>query len=134
VWGGDQTPLWEIEIDDPRRPGETLGAVKLRRGAVATSSVLGRRWMTARGTQHHLIDPRTGQPSDSDVLQCSVAGERAAESEVAAKTVCLMGSGPGLAWLAQASPGSDALVLTRDGALKLHRSASPGSGREWKGA
>ncbi|WP_276355275.1 FAD:protein FMN transferase [Cohnella caldifontis] len=134
VWGDADTPEWEIEIDDSRQPGETISAVSLRNGAVATSSVLGRRWMTKQGPRHHLIDPRTGKPAETDVLQCTVAGRWAAECEIAAKTVCLLGSQEGLRWLAHASPDSDALVMTRDGGLKLHRSASPGSGRVWKGA
>jgi FAD:protein FMN transferase len=133
TWGDSGSPVWEIEIDDPRQPGTALSVVCLRNGAVATSSVLGRSWQTGEGRQHHLIDPRTGKPSDSDVLQCTVAGDKASESEIAAKTVCLLGSQEGMNWLARACPGSDALILIRDGSVRLLRSPSTNADRQWKG-
>ena len=47
-----------------RQPGQTI---VLRDGGLATSSRCGRRWMTAAGPQHHLLDPRTGQPAPTPV-------------------------------------------------------------------
>lgn len=42
-------------------------------GAVATSGTAKRRWGNGRGKDaHHLIDPRTGRPSRSDVEQATV--------------------------------------------------------------
>ncbi|WP_219640931.1 FAD:protein FMN transferase [Cohnella sp. CFH 77786] len=133
VWGGTDAPRWEIEIEDPRRPGTALGVVALRSGAVATSGVLRRSWNTREGRRHHLIDPRTGSPADSDVLQCTVSGVDAAEAEIAAKTVCLLGSGEGAEWLGRACPGSDAFILLRNGSIRLLRSPSADAGRKWKG-
>ncbi|WP_164472892.1 FAD:protein FMN transferase [Cohnella candidum] len=134
VWGNADSPDWEIEIDDPREPGACLSVAALRKGAVATSSVLGRSWQTAEGRKHHLIDPRTGKPSESDVLQCTVAGDTAVESEIAAKTVCMLGSKEGAEWLREACPRSDAFLLTRDGERKLLRSDVYAAGtRNWKG-
>lgn len=130
VWGGAMDPDWEIDVADPRQPDLSLGTVRLGSGAVATSSVLGRSWHTAQGRRHHLIDPRTGEPSDSDVLQCTVSGTRTAKAEVAAKTVCMMGSEAGLSWLARAMPDCDALLLTRDGSVQLHKSRSAQAERQ----
>ena len=55
---GGQAPAgeWHLGIGDDH-------AIGLTEGAVATSSSLQRRWRTAEGEAHHIIDPRTGQPA-----------------------------------------------------------------------
>ena len=53
----------------------------------ATSGTWQRRW----GKAHHLIDPRTGRPSESPIPQVSVVAATALEAEVKAKTALLSG-------------------------------------------
>jgi thiamine biosynthesis lipoprotein len=62
-------------------------AVGLRDQGAATSSVLRRRW----GDLHHLIDPRTGLPSQSGLQEVSVIARTALEAEVIAKAALLAG-------------------------------------------
>ena len=50
----------------PRRTPERSPSVGIRRGAVATSTTLRRRWRSGDELRHHLIDPTTGLPSWSD--------------------------------------------------------------------
>src|SRR6266849_4474264 len=65
--------------------------VMLRDQGAATSSVRRRRW----GGVHHLIDPRTGLPSQSGLEEVSVVAATGCDAEVVAKTALLLG--PGLA-------------------------------------
>jgi thiamine biosynthesis lipoprotein len=80
---------WEIELDhhlaDPAR-------VNVLDGAIATSSTLRRRWRTAEGPAHHVIDPRTGRPSTGPVVACSVLAAEAWWAEALA-TSLLVGWG-----------------------------------------
>ena len=75
---------WPIAIDGI---GETV--VALQHGALATSSVLRRRWVVDRSERHHLIDPRTGMPSSGPIVQASVAARSCGAAEVAAKMAVL---------------------------------------------
>jgi thiamine biosynthesis lipoprotein len=75
---------WSVAIDGPR---ETVVAV--RQGALATSSVLRRRWQVNGEGRHHLLDPRTGLPSTGPIVQASVAAATCAAAEVAAKMAVL---------------------------------------------
>jgi thiamine biosynthesis lipoprotein len=59
----------------------------LRDQGAATSSVRRRRWADA----HHLIDPRTGLPSNSGLEEVSVVASTGSEAEVIAKTALLAG-------------------------------------------
>jgi FAD:protein FMN transferase len=71
----------------------------LGQGGVATSGRDFRRWEAGSDEAHHLIDPRTGAPSTSEVLTATVVADTAVTAEVAAKVVVLLGASEGLAWL-----------------------------------
>lgn len=91
----------------PEGPGWPVGfggtTVLLRDGGAATSGTAGRRW--GEGL-HHLIDPRTGAPADSDLVEVSVLAATATEAEVLAKTALLLGSIDGAALLDRRARGS----------------------------
>jgi thiamine biosynthesis lipoprotein len=76
---------WTVAIDDA--PAETV--VALRQGALATSSVLHRRWVVNGAERHHLLDPRTGLPATGPIVQASVAAATCGQAEVAAKMAIL---------------------------------------------
>jgi thiamine biosynthesis lipoprotein len=82
---------WTIVIEHPGcdRP---IARVGLSDGAVATSTTLRRRWLAARGVNHHVIDPSTGLPSESDLTLASVVAAEGWLAEVLAKAVLLRGS------------------------------------------
>lgn len=75
---------WQVAIDGP---WETVVAV--RQGALATSSVLRRRWRVNGAERHHLLDPRTGMPATGPIVQASVAAASCGQAEVAAKMALL---------------------------------------------
>lgn len=112
---------WPIGVADPR-PAPTgflahpplLGVIWLARGGVATSGRDVRRWRRGDEVQHHLIDPRTGQPARTDILTVTVVAPSAYEAEIAAKVVFILGSQEGLAWL-EKRPGTAGLVVREDG-------------------
>jgi thiamine biosynthesis lipoprotein len=105
---------WPIAIADPRGRRDALDLVVLRGGGIATSGRDFRRWKRSGLEQHHLIDPRTGAPSRTDVLSATVIAPRALDAEIAAKRVLLDGSRRGLAWI-ESHPELAALIVRDDG-------------------
>lgn len=85
---------WPILVE-----GAGSRVVTLPSGALATSSILNRRWRIGSEEMHHLLDPRTGLPSTSGVVLASVAAGSCTEAEVAAKTALLAGRAAGQAFL-----------------------------------
>jgi thiamine biosynthesis lipoprotein len=123
--GGDITviglphgaPGWSIGLEDPRQPGRDLTTFMISSGSVATSSVAKRQWRQNGALQHHIIDPRTGQPADTPWLSVTVLAPTAVEAEAFAKA-CLIG-GPDMApGLAANRPGMGYLAVNRDGRLQ----------------
>jgi thiamine biosynthesis lipoprotein len=86
--GGD----WSIAIQDPAGGELPKAVIRLRSGAVATSSIAINRWRDAQDRLvHHLIDPRTGEPGGDGLLSVTVAGPDPAWAEVWSKTLFLAG-------------------------------------------
>jgi thiamine biosynthesis lipoprotein len=67
-------------------PGVTL---ELTRGAIATTGRDRRRWLRGGEEMHHVIDPDTGRPAATDLLQVTVVALTAAEAEILAKAAFL---------------------------------------------
>ena len=74
------------------------GDVRIVRGALATSGTDRRHWRRGGIVQHHLIDPRTGRPSDSRWTLVTACGENCVAADVAAKAAFLLGD-DGPDWL-----------------------------------
>jgi thiamine biosynthesis lipoprotein len=78
----------EIAVEDPHDATAEILRLRLSGGAVATSSVTLRSWGP---DLHHLIDPRTGLPARTGVLQATVWAKTCAQAEVASKWALLDG-------------------------------------------
>jgi thiamine biosynthesis lipoprotein len=87
---------WEIGIENPFDWNSNLGIIHLDSGGVATSGKEYHRWMRNGIIQHHIIDPRTGFPAETDVLTATVIAPTVMEAEAMAKFVLISGSQAGL--------------------------------------
>jgi len=70
--------------------------------AIATSGRDQRQWRRGDGSNaHHIIDPRTSAPSQSDVIRASVIAPTLVAADIAARTLVILGHQAGFAWLSQ---------------------------------
>jgi thiamine biosynthesis lipoprotein len=83
---------WSVELEDPRDPARALQILRVGPGAVATSSITKRRWRQGDQSRHHLIDPRSLQPAETDWLSVTVIAPHATTAEVFAKALLIAGS------------------------------------------
>ncbi len=102
---------WPVDMADPFHPGKSLGLLMLGRCGVATSGRDYRRWQQDSTWRHHIIDPRSGLPADTDVMSATVIAPNLLEAETAAKTALILGSGAGLDWLEARESLAGALLL-----------------------
>lgn len=84
------------------------------KGGVATSGRDYRRWQKNGVWQHHIIDPRSGDPAFTDVVTATVIAPTAQSAEMAAKAVLIQGGVQGIAWL-EKHPPLAGLVVLEDG-------------------
>jgi thiamine biosynthesis lipoprotein len=107
---------WTVAVEHPDRP-EPLAHLGLADGAVASSTTRRRRWRSEGQPRHHLIDPRTGTPSASDLDFVAVVAGRAWLAEVLAKTWLIEGAAA--THRPHGDTGAEALTVDRDGAVEL---------------
>ena len=103
---------WGVAIDHPL-VAEPVVVLVLADGAVATSTTLRRAWKVDGRVRHHLIDPWTGQPSESDLALVSVVAAEAWMAEVLAKAELLRGTERLFDLVG--GIGAEALAVTYDG-------------------
>jgi thiamine biosynthesis lipoprotein len=106
---------WTIAVPHPH--GGQAATLELSEGAAATSSPLQRAWHAAGRPAHHLIDPHTGQPAATGILQATMVTEEAWRAEVAAKAAFLAGLPDALPLATRL--GTEALVIDQDGGIHL---------------
>jgi thiamine biosynthesis lipoprotein len=81
--------------------GSVLHTFELASGGVATSGIGRRSWLDHAGVPaHHLLDPSTGRPAFTGIVQATAIAPSALEAEVRAKAALLSGPRGAAAWLA----------------------------------
>ncbi|HMD90467.1 MAG TPA: FAD:protein FMN transferase, partial [Anaerolineaceae bacterium] len=107
---------WVVSIEDPLQFQESLGELSLGKCGVATSGIDYRRWLQNGAVKHHIIDPRTGEPAQTDLMTASILAPDIIRAEAAAKAVLILGSQAGQDWLKE-RPQLAGLLALQDGSL-----------------
>ena len=89
----DGLPGWQVDLEDPRNPGEILANLNLPSGGLATSSITKRTWKQGEKMRHHLIDPRSGEPAQTEWLSVTVIAAHTTQCEAFAKALLIAGPG-----------------------------------------
>jgi thiamine biosynthesis lipoprotein len=71
-----------VRVASPFDPTTILHTFRVRDGGVATSGIGRRSWLDANGAPaHHLLDPATGRPAFTGVVQATALAPSAFEAE-----------------------------------------------------
>ena len=83
-------------------PGQKqFWTIPLHHGAIATSGIAHRHWRQGNILRHHILDPRTGLPAQSDLWSVTIVADRCEQAEVAAKVTFILGSKSGADFLSR---------------------------------
>lgn len=108
---------WKIAIQSVTKVGEPVGFITSDDGAiqaVATSGTSKRRGVKEGKQWHHIIDPRTGEPAETDIITATVAASTATEADVFAKCLVILGSTDAKTFLAEHGI-TKAIIQTNNG-------------------
>jgi FAD:protein FMN transferase len=107
---------WGVSLEDPRDPIKVLAVLQVPESAVATSSITKRRWVQGQQIRHHIIDPRSGEPAETDWLSVTVIADHTATAEAFAKALLIAGSAQSQV-LADRQSGLEFIGVKQDGSL-----------------
>lgn len=103
---------WKVGLRDPRAPERVLGALSLHDGIVASSGDYERCFVQAGRRYHHILDPRTGQPTQGP-RGVTLVSRQVDDINGLGATIMAAGSDTGRKLLAPLA-GVDALIVGRD--------------------
>jgi thiamine biosynthesis lipoprotein len=107
---------WKIGVADPFHWDQEIEVLHLNRNGVATSGKNRRRWLCNGLLQHHIIDPLTSQPAETDLLTVTVIAPDVLQAEAAAKAAFILGSRAGLEWI-ESHPDLAGLLILDNGEM-----------------
>ena len=112
--GGAAEISREVDVASPF-DDSVLHTFQIARGAVATSGIGKRSWVRDDGRPaHHLLDPRTGEPAYTGVVQVTALAPTASEAETLTKAAILSGPERAARWLTHGG-----VVVADDGSVSL---------------
>lgn len=83
--------LWKIAIKDPDNVDEYLGSVEVSNKSVITSGGYERFFEKDGKKYHHILDPKTGKPSDSGVSSVTIISNDGLLADALSTSLFVMG-------------------------------------------
>ncbi len=109
---------WGIGVRNPADPATLLGAVPLAAGSAVTSGIYERCFTAPDGTfYHHILDPRTGMPAETDVAGVTVICEQSIDAEGFSTTLLALGTERGRALVQRHPEILQAFFVDREGRI-----------------
>jgi thiamine biosynthesis lipoprotein len=91
---------WTVKVESAANSASNIAQITTDDvQAVATSGTIVHRGKKAAGAWHHLIDPRTRRPAETDILLATVCDGSALNADVLASCAVILGSKKGLQFL-----------------------------------
>lgn len=112
---------WNVGLRAPVPSGGSLQAasfasVPVRGKSVVTSGVYERAFVRNGRVLHHILDPRTGKPAETDVLSATVVADKSIDADGYTTALIVMGADEALTF-AEQTPGIEAILLTTNAHL-----------------
>ncbi|MFZ3091637.1 MAG: FAD:protein FMN transferase [Nitrospirota bacterium] len=108
---------WRIGIEHPRKKGAFIGVIELQDEAVSTSGDYERFFIKDGRRYHHIIDPKTGEPSDKCQSVTVIAKEGTA-TDALSTGIFIMGPEKGIE-LVERLPNIGAVIVDAKGNVKI---------------
>jgi len=110
---------WLVAIQHPRKKGDYLGFLSLRDCAITTSGDYENFFIHKGKLYSHIIDPRTGRPTQSGVCSATVIGKSATMCDALSTALLVLKAEEGLKLMEDLPDYEAIIVAVRDGRLKI---------------
>lgn len=112
-----EEPYWRIGIQNPSLPRAHYSAVlKLLDQSAVTSGIYERRLESKGRHYHHILDPKTGCPAETDVISLTIVSDASFDGEIWTTRLFGQSSEAILATLDR-SETIEGILITQDGSL-----------------
>lgn len=110
---------WSVGVRDPQSEmGGLVGILNLEDNAIVSSGVYERFFIEDNVRYHHLINPMTGYPEQSNLLSISIVTGASVDGDALSTSAFLMGFEKGYEFI-ESLEGVDALFILDDGSIYM---------------
>ena len=113
----DGTP-WRVGVQDPSDTASLVGIISMEDEAAVTSGAYQRFFEENGVIYHHIIDPRTGRPSDSGLASVTVVMADAMRADVYSTALFIMGKEAALSFWRETG-GFELVLVEASGAVTI---------------
>ena len=106
---------FSVAITDPQNPSTARSVIYTKDCTVVTSGTYERGFNFGGVRYHHILDPKTGWPSQSDLVSASFVMDSSMTADALATACIVIGSEKALSLAKE--QGLDAMFITKDGTL-----------------
>ncbi len=89
--------VWKVGVQDPNsQRGELLGVVATVNNNVVTSGIYERNFIVDDTVYHHIIDPKTGVPTKTDISAAVIISDASIDGDALATAIVVLGVEEGM--------------------------------------
>ena len=112
---------WRIGIKDPNDISNVVGSIELENCAAVTSGTYDRCFVKNGKRYHHILNPSTGKPIDSDVVSVTITSPSALVAEGYSTTLLCLGKHDGVKFAQSKSEIMQAFFIEDTGGITYAR-------------
>ena len=110
--------LWRIGVEQPfSGRSEFIGSLSVGEASIVTSGIYERQFTENGVLYHHILDPKSGMPVQSDVVSVTIVSESSGAGDALSTIVLLLGSEKATPLLEQTPGLMGALLMLESGEL-----------------
>ena len=107
----DKTP-WRVGIQDPfTSRGNSIGIISVKNKSVVTSGYYEKYFIRDEKKYHHILNPLTGYPSESDIISVTIISDKSIDGDGLSTGLYIMGLDKSTR-LIESLKGVDAIFIT----------------------
>lgn len=116
---------WNVGVQDPNAPTDAgiVASLECSDLSVVTSGLYERYFEREGRRYHHILDPKTGYPVETDLLSASIASRSSLDGDVFATWMFLLGHDRALEYI-DSREGMEGLLMDSDGAISTSAGSS----------
>lgn len=111
--GSKRGEPWQIGIQHPRKKGELIDIIRIKDRAVATSGDYEQMFVIDNKRYCHIINPKTGYPSESGIMAVTVIASYCINADALATSIFVLGEKKGMD-LIHKQPNTEAFIYRED--------------------
>lgn len=116
---------WRIGIKDPNDVSNVIGSIELENCAAVTSGTYDRSFVKNGKRYHHILNPSTGKPVDSDVASVTITSPSALTAEGYSTTLLCLGKHDGVKFAQSKTGIMQAFFIDNTGEIAYARKQTP---------